>query len=152
MKLLKAIDELESYVNQYSLSNERVSDSTIGWQIGHALKVIYGVCKTLEKSNPKDYKWRFNFTRTFILITKKIPRGKARAPKTVRPVEEELTEAALLGFLQKSRKALEAAANTDRKASFDHPYFGLVSRDKAFLFLEIHTEHHLKIIRDIAKK
>lgn len=150
MKLLKAIDELESYISKKSLSNEAVSTATIGWQIGHVLKVIYGVTTTMSKSKPEEYKWQFNFTRMFILTTKKIPRGKAKAPKVVRPVEADLTEEALLDFIQKSRKSIETAVHLKPKAYFEHPFFGLLSRDKAILFLEIHTEHHLKIIRDIA--
>jgi len=151
MKLLKAIDELESYISKRTLSNEAVSASTIGWQISHVLKVIYNVTKAMEKSNPEDYKWQFNFIRMVILTTKKIPRGKAKSPKAVRPLEEDITEEALLDFIQKSKKATENTVTFESKAYFEHPYFGLLSRDKAIRFLEIHTEHHLKIIRDIAK-
>jgi len=151
MKLLKAIDELESYINKQSLSNEAVSKSTIGWQIAHVLKVISGVTTTMAQSNPEAYKWQFNFMRTVILTTKKIPRGKAKAPKVVSPVEEDLTEEALLDFIQKSKKSIKSASDLEPNAFFEHPYFGLVNRDKALLFLGIHTEHHLKIIRDIAK-
>lgn len=151
MKLLKAIEELESYISKQSLSNPAISNATIGWQIAHTLKVIDGVSQTVVKSNPKDYKWHFNFTRIVILSTKKIPRGKAKAPKTVRPLEEDMKEDALISFIQKSRKSIEAVLNTAPKAYFDHPYFGLLKRDKAIRFLEIHTEHHLKIIRDIVK-
>lgn len=151
MKLLKAIDELESYVSKLNLSNEAVSKSTIGWQIAHSLKVIYGVTKTVAKSNPNDYKWQFNFTRIIIFTTGKIPRGKAKAPKAVRPEEEKITKDELLGFIEKSKKAIETALNSDPKAFVEHPFFGLLKRDKAIRFLEIHTEHHLKIIRDIAK-
>jgi hypothetical protein len=151
MKLLKAIDELESYVSKLALSNEAVSKSTIGWQIAHSLKVIYGVSKTVAKSNPKEYKWQFNFTRLVIFTSGKIPRGKAKAPKTVRPETDKITEENLLEFIQKSRKTIETAINSDPKAFVEHPFFGLLKRDKAMRFLEIHTEHHLKIIRDIAK-
>lgn len=152
MKLLKAIDELESYISKLRLSNEAISNSTIGWQIGHSLKVIYGIGKTVAKSNPKEYKWQFNFTRIVVFTLNKIPRGRAKAPKTVRPEEEDLTAEALQNFIQKSKNAIEDALNAPPKAYFEHPYFGLLSRDKAIRFLEIHTEHHLKIIRDIAKR
>lgn len=151
MKLLKAIDELESYVSKLNLSNEAVSKSTIGWQIAHSLKVIYGVTKTVAKSKPKDYKWQFNFTRIVIFTTGKIPRGKAKAPKAVRPEEAKITKEELLGFIEKSKKAIQTALDADPKAFVEHPFFGLLKRDKAIRFLEIHTEHHLKIIRDIAK-
>ena len=151
MKLLKAIDELESYISQKNLSNEAVSMTTISWQIAHVLKVINAVTTSMAKSNPKEYKWQFNFTRMFILTAKKIPRGKGKAPKAVSPVDEDLREEALLDFIQKSRKSIETAVHLKPKAYFEHPFFGLLSRDKAILFLEIHTEHHLKIIRDIVK-
>jgi hypothetical protein len=151
MKLLKAIDELESYINKENLSKVEISNSTIGWQIVHALKVIYGVTRTIAKSDPKEYKWKFNLTRTAILTTGKIPRGKAKAPKAVRPLEEDMTAEAFTNLFQKARKSIDDTLNSEPKAHFEHPYFGLLKRDTALRFLEVHTEHHLKIIRDIAK-
>jgi hypothetical protein len=151
MKLLNAIEELESYVNKQTDSNLEISNSTIGWQIVHALKVVYGVTRTIAKSDPKDYKWQFNFTRTLILTTGKIPRGKAKAPKAVRPLEEDMTAEALVSLFEKTKKAINDTLNSESKAYFEHPYFGLLKRDTAIRFLEVHTEHHLKIIRDIAK-
>lgn len=151
MKLLKAIEELESYVDKASLVNEKISKSTIGWQIGHTLKVIYGVAKTVEKSDPKKYKRKFNLTRTIIFLTNKIPRGKGKSPKTVRPKEEEMTKEALLNLTKECKEALRSMQNVAPNAYFDHPYFGLLNKNQAFRFLEIHTEHHLKIIRDITR-
>lgn len=152
MKLAKALNEIESWIAQKDLMNTTVSKVAIGWQIGHSLKVMNSVVKVMAKSDPKDYKWTFNLKRIVIMAIGVIPRSKAKAPHAVRPEEEELTTEALHELVAKVRTRLEEAAKGSPDAFFDHPYFGNLKRDAAFRFMGIHTEHHLKIVRDIAKK
>ncbi|BDS11125.1 hypothetical protein [Aureispira anguillae] len=152
MNLTAIINELETWIPKRELFNKEVTNSSIGWQISHSLKVINGVAKLLPKSNPADYKWQFNFARILILTTGNIPRGRAKAPKIVQPKEDEMTEDNLQELFAETKKNLAIALKTPPKAHFDHPYFGLLKRDKAFRFLAIHTRHHLKIIEDVAKR
>lgn len=151
MKLQTAINELESWIAQKDLTNPAISSTTIGWQIGHSLKVINSVVKLLPKSNPKEYKWSFNWKKIVIMAIGIVPRGKAKAPSAVKPTEEELTTEELTILIEKVRTRLAEAAKCSPDAFFLHPYFGNLKRDEAFRFLAIHTEHHLKIIRDMAK-
>ena len=54
-KLEKQILQLEKHIAKSETSNEKVSNSTIGWQIDHCLLVINGVISQLEISNPTDF-------------------------------------------------------------------------------------------------
>lgn len=80
--------ELESKIDNFETINLGVSKSTIGWQIDHSLRVFNGVIPLLIKSNPANYKWKFNFKRTIVFSLNKIPRGKANAPKNVQFYEK----------------------------------------------------------------
>jgi hypothetical protein len=55
------IDELEVHLSNYEATNLQVSQSTVGWQIEHSLLTINGIVGAIQKSNPKDYNWKFSF-------------------------------------------------------------------------------------------
>ena len=102
----------------------------------------------VERSNPKDYKWKFNFVRTYIFVKNEIPRGKAKAPKSVVP-EEIITKDDILLKIEKAKEKIANLKNLPRKANFNHPYFGNLNLKQTIKFLNLHIEHHLKIINDI---
>lgn len=143
------ISEFESYLVKHNISNPKVSKSTIGWQIDHSLKVINGITKQL-KDAPTDKNPKLTPLGRFCLFFKYIPRGKGKAPKQVLPPEIiELKD--LKNQLETSKNALPQLTNINEKATFKHPYFGILSKKQTLRFLQVHTKHHLKIIRDILK-
>lgn len=149
MKLSKLVQELESYIPKYETTNTAVSTSTVGWQIAHTFKVLVSIINTLEKSEPKTYQKKFNFIRTIILWSGKIPRGKAKAPKIVRPKEAELTLEALKEQVAVAQQALEKLVQLPSNTHFSHPVFGDLQKKDAIRFMDIHTQHHVNIVRDI---
>lgn len=144
----RQLSELESYIPQLEKTNSKITHSNVGWQIDHSLRVIRGVSKQLEESNPSEFKRKFNFTKFVIMTTKHIPRGKAKAPKSVRN-EETITEETIKEFLEKTKMQIDKIEDLDKNSYFPHPYFGNLNKKEAIRFIGIHTEHHLKIIRDI---
>ncbi len=152
MSLTALVDELETYISSYQVENLAVSKSTVGWQVAHALKVMKGIVYSMEASDPTAYKGKFSLGKVVILATKIIPRGAARAPKMVLPKEEELTPEFLTQQLQSVRATLAKAAMLPANAYFEHPMFGGMKKKTALRFIEIHSLHHVKIIRDILKK
>ena len=146
--LATLLDQLEHYIPKNEFVDLQVSQSTVGWQIEHLLLTINGIITAIQNSNPKEYSWQFSFMKWIILATKKIPRGKAKAPKVVVP-KEVVTIANLEQHLAKARDAIKALEFVSKNHFFKHPYFGDLKKKQTILFLEIHTHHHLKIIHDI---
>lgn len=148
-KLTQQIKELASYARHTAHTNPAVSKSTVGWQIAHTLKVIQGIVHSLEQSTPADYQPKRSFFKTIILLTGIIPRGKARSPKVVLPDPEHLDEDALKAQITSAQQAVETLRTLPATAHFKHPIFGSLQKKTAIKFLKTHTEHHLKIIRDM---
>ena len=142
------LNELEAHLSNHEAMNLKVSQSTVGWQIEHTLLTINGIVGAVQQSNPKDYKWKFSFIKIIILATKKIPRGKAKAPKIVVP-KADIPFADLQQHLAKARETIKGLETVSKDHFFEHPYFGKLKLKETIRFLEIHTNHHLKIIRDI---
>lgn len=149
-KLLALITEMENYISSHEKTNPTVSNATVGWQIAHSLKVINTIIDALKLSNPTAYKWKFNKMRFVLMLIGKIPRGKAKAPKAVQPSEEITTES-LKEQMEKVRSKLQNWNSIDKNAHFPHPYFGDLNKKTTIKFLGLHTNHHLKIIKDILK-
>ena len=151
MKNLDAIlPELATYIPKYNQSNIAISEVSVGWHIEHSLLVIKQITATVAQSEPKLYKSKFNFSRFFVFLSKTIPRGKAKAPKVVIPVDE-ITADSLQESLKNTYQAFTYLKDCEEHQYFMHPFFGQLNKKQTIKFLAIHTEHHLKIIRDILK-
>jgi hypothetical protein len=146
-KLLNLIDELASYIPQLEARNEMVSSSSVGWQIEHDLLVISSVIEGVKRSDPAAYKWQFKPLKYVVLWRGVIPRGKVGAPKLVTP--GEITQDTLQAHIALCRQRLEELAKVQAGNYFTHPFFGDLKKKETFRFLYVHTEHHLKIIREI---
>lgn len=149
-KLHNILLQLENHIPNLEKTNPNVSNSTIGWQIDHCLLVINGVISQLEISNPEEYHPQWNFNKFFVLTTRKIPRGKIRAPKVVTPVDVATLED-LKAKIEIAKSNISKLNNLPKNAFFKHPFLGDLNLKKAEKFLAIHTKHHLKIIQEILK-
>ena len=148
--LIPLIKELESYIAVKDKRNAAVSTSDIAWQIDHSLKVFNLVSETLLNSSPDLYKGRFNKWRLLLFTIGYFPRGKVKAPKFVRP-PEIITVEDLNSQLKLAYQNIENIKSTNEHAHFKHFIFGVLNKKRTTRFLQLHTNHHLKIIRDILK-
>ncbi len=148
MFLKEQIATLEKMIDHLELSATRVSAKGIDWHVDHMLKVIIKVSNALKNSDPLVYQWKYNLLRSVIFVSGKIPRGKGRAPKSVQPPEVILKEDLFLQ-IKEARKHLNEMKDLPANSNFKHPYFGVLNLKMAQRFLDIHTNHHLKIIREI---
>jgi hypothetical protein len=150
-ELHKLLNQLESDISSFDKVNLAVSSGSLGWHIEHSLKTIDQIVTACKNSNPSNYQWRFNFNRFLILtLAKKIPRGKAKAPKIVRP-EGEISSETLGLSLSKVKENLMDWKDLDKNTHFPHPLFGILNKKETANFLALHTKHHLMIIDDILK-
>ena len=149
--LSELLSQLESKIDAFETTNTKVSTSTIGWQIDHSLKVINGIISQLKVSELRKLPLRFNFAKTIIFITKTIPRGKAKAPKSVQSYDK-IEKIDLRNQIELAQKLIIEFEELDNKCNFKHPYFGQLNKIETLKFLKIHTNHHLKIMNDILMK
>lgn len=148
--LQKELKEIEEYIPKMELLNEAISQKNIGWHLDHSLRVIIGVNKVLNKSDPSEYKRNFNLSRSLIFIANKFPRGRGKSPKQVLP-EDVIGQKEVEVRLLKAKELLKELDSLSPKANFNHYAFGLLNLRQTKKFLRIHTQHHLSIIHDIEK-
>ena len=142
------LEEMEVYFDYRDASNSTISEVDVAWQLDHSLKVINNIIKSLIASDPRAYQINFNISRTLVFTRGDFPRGVAQAPESVIP-SDDITDQELKDQLQLAREQLASMAELDPRASYNHAVFGLLDRNETARLLVVHTDHHLKIIRDI---
>lgn len=147
-ELKEQLIELEYQIENYEKLNPIVSKATVGWHIEHSLLVMNLTIKSIEKSNPENYKKSFNFKRFVVFTINKIPRGKVRAPKAVEP-NDDFTIDSLKEHIKNSNDNLEKLNSLSPNKYFDHPFMGHLKLKKTIRFIKLHTQHHINIIKDI---
>ncbi|TDI84345.1 MAG: DUF1569 domain-containing protein [Caldithrix sp.] len=145
---LPTLNKLNNYIPRCSVRNEKVSKWTVGMQIEHCLLGTRGICSALVKSKPNAGKIKKGFLRRIIFLTGTIPRGRGKSPDAALP-NEQTTESELRELLAEASLSAQKAAESDCDCWWKHFAFGVMKRDEALRFVEIHNKHHLKIISDI---
>jgi hypothetical protein len=148
--LLQLLTKIEANIPHKAAKNPSVSKATVGWQLDHALKVFNAVSEWTENSNPEDYEFKLNYWRTVLLTLGYFPRGRVKAPKHVLPPESITTED-LEKQLQTARTHVDKLKMLPKNAYFKHFIFGKLNKKQTLRFLEVHTNHHLKIVKAILK-
>lgn len=149
-RLKVKLDEVASYVAVRDSKNLEVSEAAVAWHMDHIFLVVNQIYKTLEQSEESIYKNEFNIKRAYVFTFNTMPRGKATAPESVRPKENvDINTIQIHNDL--ALTTVEKFSNLPEKKHINHPVLGTMNKDKTIKFLTIHTEHHLKIIRDILK-
>lgn len=149
-KLKNQLTEFEQKIQVMTLLNTSISKASVGWHIEHILLATNGIIDSLKKSNPDNYKWSFNFSRSLVFTINKIPRGRGKAPSRSQP-KGDFTKETLGVHIAKTKANLTNLENLDKNNYFEHPYFGQLNLKPCIKFLKIHAQHHLNIINDIIK-
>lgn len=148
--LEKKLELMESFIPIFEKSNSKISKVSVGWHLDHSLKVINGVINTLKTSDISSYKNNFTFIGRIFFIIGHFPKGKAKAPKRVLPPDDILQDD-ILSQINTAKERIYQISSLDDNAYFQHPIFGNINKKRVVRFLEIHTNHHLKIVKSILK-
>lgn len=149
--LNKQLEELKSFMPYTNKITKDVSQSSVGWQIFHILKVINLIATAIKKSDAKNYIETSNEYKSKFFEANYFPRGVAKAPKFALP-PESFNSYDLEEQLNLAKQSVMEIAATETNANFEHFIFGVLNKKESEQFLTIHTEHHLKIIREILAK
>lgn len=149
-QLQQLVAQLENAVAKTNTFNFDVSTKQVGWHIEHSLLVINKVIESVLQSNPDEFESKFQLKRSLIFALQIIPRGKAKAPKSVVPISE-ISSLSIQENLALTKKNLNKLSQLSGNYFFVHPMFNKLNVKQTEKFLCIHTKHHLKIIQDILK-
>ena len=149
--LLDEIDRLaQEDPQQFALQRESVSKWSVAEQLDHAIRVCSAILlKVLEPSEIVPQK--LNWIGRLVLLAGYIPRGKGKSPKAFLPVP--CSQQQLRQSVGETRALLDRVLAGRSSESSDrivrHPLFGGLTAKEALVFANIHTRHHLAIVRDI---
>ncbi|APG66214.1 DUF1569 domain-containing protein [Tenacibaculum todarodis] len=147
-KLDYLLQRIEGYIENHEVLKLDISKASVGWHLDHSLKVVNAVVKTLQESDPTTYKNNFSFVGKVFFALGFFPRGKAKAPKHVKPPEVVLKEDIILQ-LEIAKTNIKTISSLDNNAYFKHPLFRHINKKRVVRFLVLHTNHHVKIINEI---
>jgi hypothetical protein len=142
------MNDLQSQIPHHQRIEPGVSSGSIGWHIEHTLLTMNLIIKALKSSNPEQYQHTFNLKRSIVSVLGKIPRGKIKAPASVQPTVQYNEETLRQHFFD-TIKNLESLKEARDDQYFTHPFLGDFKLKPTKRFLQIHTNHHVKIIHDI---
>jgi hypothetical protein len=149
-KLIALLNELESKIPHSEKINTTVSGGSVGWHIHHSLLVGLNIIQAVERSDPGNYKWKFNLNKTLVFTLNKIPRGRGKAPESVKP-KEQLSAGEMKHSFELLKTRLPVLDTLHPNNYFKHPLFGNLNIKATIKMLVLHTRHHIGIINDIMK-
>jgi len=149
--LTAKLNEVASYIDLRDTKSLEVSEASVAWHMDHIYLMVNQLHKALKYSDESNYKAESNKIRDYVFTSNTLPRGKVTAPESVRPAENVAINTLQMHY-DEALATVEKLPMLAEKKHFNHPILGTMNRDETIKFLMIHTEHHLKIIRDILKK
>jgi len=142
------LKQIENYIPDYEKINPAISKANVAWHLDHNLKVINAVITNMKASDVTLFRNNFSFLGKVFFTLGFFPKGKAKAPKHVMPPEIIVKE----DIIKQLMEAIENIKEIDKLSKnsyFRHPLFGHIPKRRVVRFLNIHTNHHLKIIKNI---
>ncbi|NIO31907.1 MAG: DUF1569 domain-containing protein [Gemmatimonadetes bacterium] len=156
--LLRQCDQLEKLAaeddERLSYRAQRISTWSVAEQLNHIARATQAMAGAIEEALRAEAPGggRPSLVGHMVLFTGWIPRGVGRTPDFTRP--EAASRDRLGSLLVQSRRALERLEARlpeidGARGRVNHFAFGDLTPRQWLSAIEIHTRHHLKVIRDI---
>ena len=142
------LEAMRTHVSEASVLRPDVSKWSVGMHVHHCCLAMIGVCDSLLASEPPPPHTGFSLVTSAIFLTGRIPRGRGKSPAQVLP-REGIEPEELADLLDQSEQRIELVAAAPPDQWFRHFAFGVMDRDRTLRFLQIHNQHHLRIVQDI---
>ena len=152
LRLLEQNAEIRTLLHGNNAMAASVSRWGVFKHVEHLLSVNVGILTALKEKRVEDDPAARNLLGFVVLGTGYIPRGAGESP------EKFLPEGASLAELHKMERSVSDQLNTLGSEELEsdgvilnHPRFGGLTATEWLRFAEVHTEHHLKIAREILR-
>ncbi len=131
----------------------RVSAWSIGQQLLHVCLVDGAILDTFDRFHRGDLQpvsGGLTPMGRLVFLLGWIPRGRGKAPEFSRPEDPEPAEVREQLEATRDRLAgLDLERLADLRLTYPHPVFGILDLPRWLRFLQIHHDHHRRIIREI---
>jgi hypothetical protein len=151
---LQELERLASSADTLSRRRDAVSAWSVGQHVEH-LGIAHAIlfesfAAFAEKDDPAQAHGGIRLIGRVVLWIGRIQRGKAKAPERTNPSSEPGAAERRLARSRAGFATLRSRGNLEAvRARLPHPYFGRLDVTQWMRFVEIHQDHHLRIIRDI---
>lgn len=148
-RLSECLDQVALRLPEATHCAPAVSAWSIGQHIEHVLRATSAFTLVILRNRKPNGHGIQREIKHQLLEKGQMPRGLAQAPEATLPGKDASRED-LAKLLLKTRKRVDQLVSVDADAVADHPYLGEMNRDEIIRFMEIHLEHHLRIMDEIA--
>ena len=147
------IDQALQYAGQPDRTAPAVSHWSIHQHLAHIALSLLRFAGAIRGINAGEGQpgGRPKTAARLILLTGKIPRGRAQSPDHVIPADAP-EPARIRKLIEEARVALHAAGQPQGKNRIEHPLLGPFTAKQWLRFAEVHTRHHLAIAREIDRR
>ncbi len=147
-RILAQIRAFEALLPHRDVIAPTVSQWSVGMHLHHSALAMQVVAAELLRCDTAAPRWQLNPMRTLILLTGRIPRGRAQVPAAARPVPD-LSEDRVASALKEAAQSVRQLPDARADAWFRHFALGVIRARSVPRFLEVHNRHHVRIISDI---
>ena len=146
--LLDRLDRVSAFLGISGVTVVDISKWSIGQHAEHVVRATSALTILVLRNHASEGSNVSEALKVALLKQGFIPRGVAQAPEGTLPAEETDIDA-LNQLILKTSNRIRRLADVGPDAAAIHPYLGDMKREEAIRFMEIHLEHHLKIMHEI---